>query len=43
MSEAMKPLTVPKEFLGPPGAWNPTLLMFLGAVALATLSRNNFV
>lgn len=38
MSEAAKPLTVPKEFLGPPGAWNPTLFMFLVAVLLATLS-----
>lgn len=38
VSEAVKPLTVPKEFLGPPGAFNPTLLMFLVAVALATLS-----
>jgi beta-carotene hydroxylase len=35
MSEASKPLTVPREFLGPPGAWNPTLLMFVAAVILA--------
>lgn len=38
MSEAIKPLTVPKEFLGPPGDFNPTLLMFVGAVALVILS-----
>lgn len=38
MSEATKPLTVPKEFLGPPGDFNPTLLIFLGAVALVILS-----
>jgi len=38
MSEATKPLTVPKELLGPPGDFNPTLLMFLGAVALAVVS-----
>lgn len=38
MSEAAKPLTVPKEFLGPPGDLNPTLLMFLAAVGLVVLS-----
>ncbi len=38
MSEAASPLTVPKEFLGPPGDFNPTLIMFLAAVALATCS-----
>jgi len=38
MSEAEKPLTVPKEFLGVQGDWNPTLFMFLGAVALIALS-----
>jgi beta-carotene hydroxylase len=38
MSEAVKPLTVPREFLGPPGAMNPTLIMFLVAVATAVLS-----
>jgi beta-carotene hydroxylase len=38
MSEANKPLTVPKELLGPPGDFNPTLLMFLLAVTLAVLS-----
>jgi beta-carotene hydroxylase len=35
VSEAVKPLTVPKEFLGPPGTLNPTLLIFLAAVAIA--------
>lgn len=39
MSESRQPLTVPKEFLGPPGDFNPTLLMFLAAVALAGLSN----
>lgn len=38
MSEAMKPLTVPRELLGPPGDFNPTLLMFLAAIVLATVS-----
>lgn len=41
MSEAIKPLTiatVPRELLGPPGKFNPTLLIFLLAVVLATLS-----
>lgn len=38
-SEAAKPLTAIKELLGPPpGAINPNVLMFLSAVALATLS-----
>jgi beta-carotene hydroxylase len=34
MSEAVKPLTVPRELLGPPGDFNPTLLMFLAAILL---------
>jgi beta-carotene hydroxylase len=38
MSEAEKPLTVPREFLGPPGDFNITLLMFLVAIALVALS-----
>ncbi|QZZ18587.1 fatty acid desaturase [Leptothermofonsia sichuanensis E412] len=38
MSEAVKPLTVPRELLGPPGDFNPTLLMFLAAIVLATVS-----
>lgn len=41
MSEAVKPLTtatVPRELLGPPGKLNPTLLLFLLAVVMATLS-----
>jgi beta-carotene hydroxylase len=38
MSEAVKPLTVPRELMGPPGDFNPTLIMFLSAVAIATLS-----
>lgn len=38
MSEAEKPLTVPRELLGTQGDINPTLLMFLGAIALVVLS-----
>jgi beta-carotene hydroxylase len=38
MSEAVKPLTPPREFLGPPGDFNPTMLMFFLAVALVVLS-----
>lgn len=38
MSEAAKPLTVPKELLGPPGDFNPTLLMFIAAVGIIILS-----
>lgn len=38
MSEAKKPLTVPKELLGPPGDFNPTLIVFLLAVTIAIVS-----
>lgn len=38
MSEATKPLTVPRELLGAPGDFNPTLLIFLLAVAIAVIS-----
>ncbi len=38
MSLATKPLTVPKEFLSPPGTFNPTLLMFFASVGLIALS-----
>jgi beta-carotene hydroxylase len=38
MSEAQKPLTVPREFLKPPGGLNPTVLMFFSAIALLVLS-----
>ncbi len=38
MSEAGRPLTVPKELLGPPGDFNPTLLLFLSALILVVLS-----
>lgn len=38
MSEATKPLTVPKEFLGPTDGFNPNLLMFLVAVGMVVLS-----
>ena len=38
MSEAHEPLTVPKEFLNPPGDFNPTVLMFLIAVGTIVLS-----
>ena len=39
MSEAEKPMTVPREFLSPPGDFNPTLLMFLAALAMLVLSN----
>jgi len=39
MSEAEKPLTVPREFLSPSGGFNPTLLMFLSAIALLVISN----
>lgn len=39
MSKAQKPLIVPKEFLAPPGDFNPTLLMFLAALAMLVLSN----
>ncbi|NJR37679.1 MAG: beta-carotene hydroxylase [Leptolyngbyaceae cyanobacterium CSU_1_4] len=38
MSEAIKPLTVPRQLLGPPGAFNPTLIVFLLAVFMAVFS-----
>ena len=38
-SEAPKPLTVPKEFLAPPGDFNPTLLIFLAAFTMLVLSN----
>jgi beta-carotene hydroxylase len=38
IAEAQKPLTVPKEFMGPPGDFNPTLLMFLAAIAIVIFS-----
>jgi beta-carotene hydroxylase len=38
MPQIEKPLMVPKEFLGPPGDFNPTLLMFLVAIALVVFS-----
>ncbi len=38
MSEAVQLPTVPRELLGPPGNWNPTLLMFLAAVGMAVCS-----
>lgn len=39
MSEAEKALKVPREFLDPPGDFNPTLLMFLVAIALVVFSN----
>lgn len=39
MSEAQKPMTVPKELLSPPSEFNPTLLMFLAAIAMFGLSN----
>jgi beta-carotene hydroxylase len=36
MSAAVKPLTVPKELLGPQGGFNLNVLMFFSAIILAT-------
>jgi beta-carotene hydroxylase len=38
MLEAQTPLTVPREFLGPPGELNLTLFIFIFAIALVVLS-----
>jgi beta-carotene hydroxylase len=38
MSEASKPLTVPRELLGAPGDFNPTLLMFLTSALMLVVS-----
>ncbi|NEO97275.1 MAG: beta-carotene hydroxylase [Symploca sp. SIO2E9] len=38
MSEALKPLRDIREFLGPPGDFNPTLLMFIVAISLIVIS-----
>lgn len=42
MSEAGTPRTVLRELIGPPAGFNPTLLMFLVAVAIATMSTVGF-
>ncbi|MEB3163824.1 MAG: fatty acid desaturase [Prochlorothrix sp.] len=43
-SEAQVPLTtVPREFLQPPGTWNPNLWMCLGSYALATCSTFGYM
>jgi beta-carotene hydroxylase len=42
MSEATKPLTVPKELLGAPGDFNPTLNIFLLSVAIAVISTMGY-
>ncbi|NCJ07948.1 beta-carotene hydroxylase [Synechococcales cyanobacterium C] len=38
MSAEVMPRTVPHHFLGPPGDFNPTLLMFVAAIGLVVLS-----
>lgn len=38
ITEVAIPATVPKEFLGPPVGFNPTLVMFFAAFAIALLS-----
>ncbi len=40
--QAGKSLTVPRELLGPPGALNPTLFMFLGALGLVGLAIGGY-
>ena len=42
MSEAIKPLTAPRELMGAPGDFNPTLLMFLVAIAIVVVSTVGF-
>ncbi|NEO19365.1 MULTISPECIES: beta-carotene hydroxylase [unclassified Moorena] len=42
MSEAIKPLTVPKEFLGAPDKFNLTLLMFVAAIILVVCSTSGY-
>ncbi|MDX2098522.1 MAG: fatty acid desaturase [Leptolyngbyaceae cyanobacterium bins.59] len=43
VSEAVKPLTVPKEFLGPPKGFNPTLLVFILAIGGLVLSTTGYL
>lgn len=43
MSEAPKPLTAPRELMGPPSSFfNPTFVMFLVSVAIAALSTTGY-
>ncbi|MBD2577212.1 beta-carotene hydroxylase [Oscillatoria sp. FACHB-1406] len=42
MSEAKMPLTVPREFLQPPGGLNPTLLMLVASIVLLTISTYGY-
>lgn len=42
MPAEVQPQSVPYEFLGAPGAFNPTLLMFLAAVSLVIISTTGF-
>ena len=42
MSQPRQPLTVPKEFLGPPGDFNPTLLMFVASVTMFVSSHTGY-
>ena len=42
MPADMQPQSVPYEYLGAPGDFNPTLLMFLAAVALVMISTTGF-
>ena len=42
MPADMQPQSVPYEYLGAPGDFNPTLLMFLAAVALVIISTTGF-
>lgn len=42
MSQAIKPLTVPKEFLGAPDKFNLTLLMFVAAIILVVCSTSGY-
>jgi beta-carotene hydroxylase len=42
MLEVQQPLTVPREFLGPPSGFNPTLVMFLAALLLVVISTSGY-
>lgn len=42
MAQAQMPLAVPRQYIGPPGAYNPNVWMCLGAFGLAILSTTGY-
>lgn len=42
MQQTGKALTVPLDFMGPPGAFNPTLIVFFGSIFLAITSTTGY-